>query len=95
MLVVADETQQLDVIEISGLAGKEFNALVYGPNYSMPRAHPVIALDYYTEYKNVSPVLNKYQMLCHPIGPNEWVNVAPSDSYNKYIRNCTSGDIIG
>lgn len=94
ILVTDDETHQLDVVEISELAGKEFKALVYGMDMHMPALESVVVSDYYPDYRNIGPSLNKYQMLCHPIAPGAWVNVAPSDSYNKYLKEKLVGDII-
>lgn len=94
ILVTDEDTLQLDVVEISELAGKEFKALVYGMDMSMIQMEKIIVSDYYPNYKNIGPSLNKYQMLCHPISPNTWVNVAPSDSYNKYLKEKVAGDII-
>lgn len=94
MLVIDDETMQLDVEEIGKLAGREFHALVYGPNMMMPEKAVVVATDFFMSAHNVGPSLNKHQMLCHPISPEAWVNVAPSDTYNKYLRDKTSGDLI-
>jgi len=94
MLVADDDTMQLDVVEISDLAGKEFKALVYGPNKLRADLSVISVTDYHPNFQNVGPSLNKHQMLCHPISPDSWVNVAPSDSYNKYLKECTAGDII-
>ena len=94
MLVIDEETTQLDVEEIGKLAGREFYALVYGPHMMMPEKAVVTVTDFLLSHHNVGPSLNKHQMLCHPIAPDAWVNVAPSDTYNKYLRDKTSGDLI-
>lgn len=94
ILVTDEETMQLDVVEISELAGKGFKAMVYGMNMSMPELEKITVNDYFSNFRNIGPSLNKYQMLCHPISPDAWVNVAPSDSYNKYLKEKLVGDII-
>lgn len=94
ILVVDDETMQLDVTEISELAGREFKALVYGPNMSRFECAPVQVTDYFLNRKNVGPSINKHQMLCHPICEFAWINIAPSDIYNKYLRDSVAGDLI-
>lgn len=95
ILVYDRDTAQLDVVELSEAAGREFNALVYGPNASRVTPQPITIINYVIEYKNVGPALNKHQMLCHPIGPAEWVSVSPSDTYNKYLKDNVVGDLIG
>ena len=98
MLVFSEETLHLDVVEISDLAGREFTSFVYDvSNPNIVKFHPgtVRVMDYLPDYVNVAPSLNKHQMLCHPVGPNEWVNVSPSDTYNKYLKELVVGDIIG
>lgn len=95
ILVFDTETTQLDVIELSEAAGREFTALVYGPSMGRPSPSTISITNYYNEYANVGPSLNKHQMLCHPIGPDEWVSVSPSDSYNKYLKDNIVGDLIG
>lgn len=94
ILVTDEETYQLDVVEVSELAGKEFKALIYGMDMKMIELGKIKVLDYYPDYQNIGPSLNKFQMLCHPISPNQWINVAPSDSYNKYLKEKLVGDII-
>lgn len=95
ILVFDKETSQLDTVEISEAAGREFTAMVYGPNKSMPVAGMITVVDYFQEFVNVGPSLNKHQMLCHPIGPDTWVSIAPSDTYNKYLKDLTIGDLTG
>lgn len=94
ILVVDVETMQIDVVEVSELAGKEFVALVYGPDQKRIETEVITVTNYHPNFINVGPSLNKHQMLCHPISPTSWINVAPSDSYNKYLKNKIAGDII-
>lgn len=94
ILVYSEETMQLDVVHIGELAGDDFTAVVYGPNYNMVRGGNIKVVNYETEDINFGPALNKHQMLCHPIGPNEWVNVSPSDVYNKYLKERVTGDLL-
>jgi len=94
ILVFAEETQQLDIVEIGNLAGREFTALVGGPDINASVPGGITVVDYTPEFQHVAPSLNKHQMLCHPIGPGEWVNVAPSDTYNKYLKELIVGDIL-
>ena len=94
ILVYAEDTHQLDVVEIGSLAGREFTAMIYGPNKSNVTPGKITVTNYTPEFKNVSPALNKSQMLCHPIGPEEWVSVSPSDTYNKYLKDKIVGDLI-
>ena len=94
VLIFAEDTQQLDVVEVGNLAGREFTALVGGPDVHVSTAGTITVIDYTPEYQHVAPSLNKHQMLCHPIGPSEWINVAPSDTYNKYLKDLVAGDIL-
>jgi hypothetical protein len=94
ILIVDEETSQLDVVEVSNLAGKEFQALIYGPTCGKPENHTVTVTNYFPTAINVGASLNKHQMLCHPISPNLWINVAPTDTYNKYFKNMVIGDLI-
>lgn len=95
ILVYDRETSQLDALELSEACGREFTALVYGARKSQHTPGIVTVIDYHAEYRNVGPLLSKHQMLCHPIGPDEWVNVAPSDAYNKYLKDRAVGDLLG
>ena len=94
ILVCDPESMQLDVVEVASVAGKEFRAFVYGPDCSMALTAPITATDYHPNFVSVGPQLSKSEMLCHPISPELWVNVTPSDSYNKYLKGKVAGDII-
>ena len=94
MLIVDEETSALDVVEIGDISGGRFTAFVYGPEMSRHEASTVTVMDYFPSFHNVGPSLAKHQMLCHPISPNTWVNIAPSDSYNKYLKERIVGDLV-
>jgi len=95
ILILSTETYQVDVVEISRLPGREFTAFQYGPNSHSAESSVVRVVDYSSEGVNVSPSLSKNQMLCHPVSPKYWINIAPSDGYNKYLKGISSGDITG
>jgi hypothetical protein len=95
VLVYDRETAQLDVVELAETAGREFTALTYGPKKSSVSPAIITVTNYFVENKNIGPSLNKHQMLCHPIGPDEWICVSPSDTYNKYLKDIIVGDLIG
>lgn len=94
VLVYDDYTQQLDIVAVKELPGREFTAFIYGANKMSATPAIISVTDYFPSYKNVAPSLTKHQMLCHPVSPTEWINVSPADTYNKYLKNCTVGDII-
>lgn len=94
ILVVDEDTSQLDVVEIKKLAGHQFNALVYDPTRHMAEGFPIKVVDFSGDHHNVNPSLNRHHMLCHPIGQTQWVCLAPNDSYNKYLKNLAMGDIL-
>ncbi len=94
ILVFDQETFQLDIIELSETTGKEFTALLSGPNTGKHLSGNILITDYFIEHKNVGPSLNKHQMLCHPISATEFVCISPANSYNKYLKDTTVGDIL-
>jgi hypothetical protein len=95
ILVYDRDTAQLDVVELADAAGREFTAMAYGPTKTKPDPALITVTNYFVEYKNIGPSLFKHQMLCHPVGPDEWVCVSPSDTYNKYLKDIIVGDLIG
>jgi hypothetical protein len=94
ILIVDDETMQLDVTEIADIAGTEFKAFGYGFDNVNFDSYLINVHNYFTQYPNYGPSLSKNQMLCHPISQTRWINIAPSDTYNKYLKNKLAGDLI-
>ena len=94
VLVYDVETSMLDSAQLSESAGRDYQAFVYGAHQSTATSGRIEVVDYYTEHKNISPSLNKHQMLCHSIGPDTWINIGPSDPYRRFIRNIMVGDIL-
>lgn len=98
MLVFSEETLELDVVEIGDLAGREFTAFIYdntNPQIVKYKPSVVQVIDYSPMHQNVAPAMNKHQMLCHPVGPAEWICISSSDCYNKFLKDMVIGDIIG
>jgi hypothetical protein len=94
ILVCDRETSQLDVVELSEVAGREFTALTHGPTIRQPTFANIIVTNYFVDHKNVGPSLTKHQMMMHPIGPDVGVLVGPSDVFNKYLKTMDLGDLI-
>jgi len=94
ILVVDPDTHQLDIVPLKKVAGKDFYAFTYGPDKSRHDMVRITMSNYYLNRCNVAPSLFKNQMLCHPIDAETWINVSPSDGYNKYLKNKVAGDII-
>lgn len=94
ILVVDDETFQLDTIEIAEVAGKEFRALLNGSSVPTYETAVIRATNFFPDHHNVGPSLPKHQMLCHPVSPEYWVSIAPSDGYNKYLKDTVAGDLM-
>lgn len=93
-ILVADaDTMQLDVIEVKKLPGKQFDAFLYGPNTDRHELATITVTDYFLSHRNIGPSLNRHHMLCHPVSPEFWVNISPSDTYNKYLKNRVAGDL--
>ena len=93
ILVCDRETSQLDVVELSEAAGREFTALLHGPTSRQPSLATIAVTNYYVDRKNVGPSLSKHQMLMHPVGPDVGVYVGPSDVFNKYLKKMLIGDL--
>lgn len=94
ILIYDTETSQLDIIEISEAAGRQFTAFVYGPNTTKFTSGVINVTNYFIEHKNVGPSLNKHQLLCHPISATEFINISPTNAYTKYLKDISVGDLL-
>lgn len=94
MLIYSEDTCQVDTAEISDLTRGDFTALVY--NHKTDKIIPgrVRVVDYFASSRICTPSLQKTNMLCHALGPDYWVMVAPTDAYNKYLKNTIIGDFF-
>jgi len=94
-LIYSEETSQLDVSEVYRLAKVPFDVVVYNHRKDIVETGvgcPTV-LDYSRYSKLRTPSLHKNTMLCHALGPDHWVCVAPTDNYNKYLKDKVIGDL--
>ena len=94
ILVYSEETAQLDVAEVSDLTRSKFTAVVFMHETGKVVPGPVKVFDYHQEALVQNPALNKHTMLCHHVGPDGWIMMAPTDNYNKYLKNRLVGDLM-
>ena len=95
ILIYSPDTSQLDVTEVYRLAKHPFDVVVYNHRKDRVESDVGIAtvLDYYPNTRLRTPSLHKNTMLCHALGPDHWVCVAPTDNYNKYLKDKVIGDL--
>ena len=95
ILIVAEETFALDIGEIGkDIPGMDFNAFVFGHDQKTFDVGTVRVTNYFQNFKNITPLLGKHQMLCHPISNTHWVNITPHDVYSKYFKKILAGDLV-
>lgn len=94
ILIYSRETSELDVIELMYLDRQPFSAFLF--NHKKNKlVENIITVQEYSPYSKVqTPSLTKNIMLCHPMGYDTWVCIAPTDSYNKYLKGMVIGDLI-
>lgn len=87
ILVYSNETSDVDMVQVSDLTKSEFTVFLYDFRSSkvVEQSCKVVA---YSPSKVVrTPSFNKSNMLCHPIADRYWIMVAPTDTYNKYLKD--------
>lgn len=94
ILVYSPETSELDVVEFSDLSKHTFSAFAYNHKTSKLMENRIKVNEYNIQNCVQTPSLVKNVMLCHPIGADAWVCIAPTDSYNRYIRGKVIGDLL-
>lgn len=94
ILVYSPETSELDVVTLSDLSKHSFSAFVLNHRTGKLVDNIIRVVDYDGDTQVQVPSLVKNSMLCHPLGYNEWVCIAPTDSYNKYIKGMVIGDLL-
>lgn len=94
VLVVDEDTSQLDIVSVEDIAGSRFSLFVYDNVRSSGSGLPAKITNYHSDLHNVSPSLNRHHMVCCPIADNKWICAAPNDGYTKYLKNLVMGDIL-
>ena len=94
ILVYSKETSQLDIVEVSEISRGNFTAFVFDHKKDVNLPGYIRVIHYEPKGSIQTPALNKYQMLCHHLGPKYWICISPIDNYNKYLKDATIGDIL-
>lgn len=93
VLIYDNETMQIDAVELSNVVGKDFRAFIYGPAENHHQGEIITVTNYVPVEKTVAPLMNKHQMLCHPISPKHWVCITPHD-VQKHLKNLYVGNLL-
>lgn len=94
ILVVSEDTYQLDIVTTTDLTKNNFCAAVYDHESHKIKAVPIRVMDYTPIDKVCSPTLHKNQMLCVGISRDHTVAVTPTDNFSKYLKGATISDIL-
>lgn len=93
LLIYSEETSQLDIQEINEIARGYFTAMVFDHRRNKVVPGPISVIDYQSCAKIQTVSIHKNSMMCHPLGHDYWICLAPSDNYNKYLKNAVIGDL--
>jgi hypothetical protein len=93
LLIYSEDTSQLDIHEIHEISRGYFTAVVFDHKRNRVIPGPVRIIDCLRYHKVQTVSLHKNSMLCYPLGYDYWVCLAPSDNYNKYLKNAVIGDL--
>lgn len=95
ILIYSPETSNVDMVQASDLAKGDFSLFVYEHSTSKVLSLPCRIVGYSASEPFRTPTFNKNNMVCYPIGNNHWIMIAPTDTYNKYLKNAvTIGNFI-
>lgn len=94
ILVGDPETTQIDAVQASVLANSTFYALVYGSKLASPEYVPITVVDWVVEEPHIYPTHTRGIMICHDVGDGKWVSCSFSDTYTRFLKNKTVGDLI-
>ena len=87
LLVYSPETAIVDMIQVSDLTKNNFTLFLFDHKQNRVIESTVKVIDYYSSATIRTPGFNKNMMLCHPVGVKAWIMVAPTDTYNKYLKD--------
>lgn len=94
ILCYSAETSELDSIAFSDLTKQDFSAFVLDHRTNKLMPSRIRVLDHNVQGVVQYPSMIRNTMLCHPLGPYMWACIAPTDSYNKYLKGKVIGDLL-
>src|SRR3569832_928533 len=86
ILVYSEDTSQLDIASIAEVCRGNFTAFVFDHVKNFNKPGNIKVIDYMPSGSIHTPSINKMQMLCHHLGPNNWICISPVDNYSKYLK---------
>lgn len=87
ILVYSPETSEVDLVQISDLTKNQYTLFAYNHEKSKVVGKKARVMDYSSATTFRTPSFNKNIMVCYPLGKDSWIMVAPTDTYNKYLKN--------
>jgi hypothetical protein len=94
ILTSSEDTHELDTLVISDFTKGLYTALVIN-HRTMKQSYITVKCVDYIQSDNIYTIaLHRNQMLCHALGPNNWIMLSSVDVYSKYLKNKTVWDII-
>lgn len=87
ILVYSTDTASVDMVQVSDLTKSHFSLFLLDHKKNKVIENMVKVVSYKTAATVRTPSFNKNMMMCHPIGETAWVMVAPTDTYNKYLKD--------
>lgn len=87
ILVYSPDTSEVDMVQVSDLTKSDFTIFLYDHKNSKVIETNSKIINYVSTATIRTPSFNKNNMLCHPVGDNHWIMVAPTDTFNKYLKD--------
>lgn len=95
ILVYSPDTSTVDMVQISDLTKSNFSLFLYDHVKNKVVENVTKVMDYSSSSVVRTPSFNKNLMMCYPIGESAWIMVAPTDTYNKYLKeSVTIGNFL-
>ncbi len=94
ILIFSPETHQLDIACAYELCKGDFSPFLFNVKTNKIEYQIASVIEYMPKSLIRSPSFNKNEMVCLHVGPIHWICASPVDTYNKYLKNCTVGDIM-
>lgn len=87
ILVYSPETASVDMVQTSDLTKSHFSLFLLDHRKNKVIENIVRVTNYSSSAVVRTPNFNKNLMMCHPIGETAWIMIAPTDTYNKYLKD--------